>query len=76
MKYLVLLLIVFAGIWWIRQQRQTNHTHSQKSRSASHAVTMVPCTHCGTHVPETDTLRGKQGLYCSESHRQSHEGDA
>ena len=74
MKYLVLLIIVFAGIWWIRQQRQPNQTSSKNRRSSSQTVTMVPCAQCGTHVPENDAVRGKQGLYCSESHQHSHEG--
>ena len=74
MKYLVLLLIVFGGIWWIRQQRQPNQSNTPKSHPISEAVKMLPCTHCGTHVPENDAIRGKQGLYCSEPHRQSHEG--
>jgi uncharacterized protein len=70
MKYLVLLLIVLAGIWWIRQQRKPDQPSSQKSGPQ----TMVPCTHCGTHVPEDDAIRGSRGLYCSAAHRDSHEG--
>ena len=70
MKYLVLLLIVLAGIWWIRQQRKPD----QPSRQKSGPQVMVPCTHCGTHVPEDDAIRGSRGLYCSAAHRDSHEG--
>lgn len=71
MKYLVLLLIVIAGIWWIRQQRQPHRTASRKSNDPQ---TMVACTHCGVHVPEADVVHGQQGAYCSEAHRQRHEG--
>jgi len=70
MKYLVLLLIVLAVIWWIRQQRKP----SKPTPPPSGTQTMLPCTHCGTHVPESDALRGKNGLYCSEAHRHTHEG--
>jgi len=70
MKYLVLLLIVLAGIWWIRQQRKPDRPSSQKSGPQ----VMVPCAHCGTHVPEDDAIRGSRGLYCSAAHRDSHEG--
>jgi uncharacterized protein len=31
MKYLVLLLIVLAGIWWIRQQRKPNQPSTKPS---------------------------------------------
>ncbi len=70
MKYLLLLLIVLGGIWWIRQQRKPEQPPSQKSGPQ----VMVPCTHCGTHVPEDDAIRGAHGLYCSAAHRDSHEG--
>jgi uncharacterized protein len=70
MKYLVLLLIVVGGIWWIRQQRRP-HTHAQKP---SHPQVMVPCAHCGTHVPDNDAVHGSRGTYCSAAHRDAHEG--
>jgi uncharacterized protein len=70
MKYLVLLLIVLGGIWWIRQQRKPDQT----SHKPSGPQVMVPCAHCGTHVPKDDAIRGARGLYCSVAHRDSHEG--
>ena len=70
MKYLVLLLAVLAGIWWIRQQRKPDQPTTRKSGPQ----VMVPCAHCGTHVPENDAIRGARGLYCSLAHRDSHEG--
>lgn len=74
MKYIVLILIVFAGIWWIRQQRRPHRDSTQGTPSSPQTVVMISCMHCGTHVPENDAVRGKEGLYCNESHRQSHEG--
>jgi uncharacterized protein len=70
MKYLVLLLIVLVGIWWIRQQRKPDQTFSKKSGTQ----VMVPCARCGTHVPENDAVRGHKGLYCSAAHRDDQEG--
>ncbi|WP_310625459.1 PP0621 family protein [Limnohabitans sp.] len=70
MKYLVLLVIVFAGIWWIRQQRRPD-TPQQKT---SGPQIMVACAHCGTHIPENEAIHGAQGVYCSQAHRDSHEG--
>ncbi|MEY4439393.1 MAG: hypothetical protein RIQ36_857 [Pseudomonadota bacterium] len=70
MKYLVLVLAVLAGIWWIRQQRKPD----QAPGKTSGPHVMVPCSHCGAHVPEGDAVRGTSGLYCSAAHRDSHEG--
>lgn len=70
MKYLVLLLIVLGDIWWIRQQRKLD----QPAPPPSGTQSMLPCVHCGTHVPEGDAVKGKLGIYCSQTHRQTHEG--
>ncbi len=76
MKYLVLLLIVLAGIWWIRQQRKPDHRTKGDSQhnTPNGPQTMVPCANCGTHVPEGDAIQGRHGVYCSEPHRQHQEG--
>jgi uncharacterized protein len=77
MKYLIWLLIVLAGIWWIRKQRQSqepNNTHNPTPPTAQQPTTMLPCAHCGVLCPENDTVAGKLGRYCSDAHRQSHEG--
>ena len=72
MKYLVLLLVVMGGIWWIRQQRPS---HVQRAQPVA-PEPMQACTHCGTHVPEKDTVKGRLGPYCSHAHQQAHEGQA
>ncbi len=82
MKYLVLLLVVVGGIWWIRQQRpasmQANNAETNaKPNGPATALppqTMLPCQHCATHVPESDAVRGRLGPYCSSAHRQLAEG--
>ena len=30
---------------------------------------MVPCAHCGLHVPESEGVRGAGGFFCSDEHR-------
>jgi uncharacterized protein len=74
MKYLLLLLIVLAGIWWIRQQRKPHQDMHAQHKASTGPQTMLPCAHCGTHVPERDAIAGRHGVYCSEPHRQRQEG--
>jgi uncharacterized protein len=69
MKYVILLLAVLAGIWWIRKQRPQN-TGTQTSRPPSGPQTMVTCAQCGVHLPDCDAVHGLQGVYCSVAHRQ------
>ena len=70
MKYLLIVIAVLAGVWWLRQQRKPDQTPTHPSGPQ----VMLPCAHCGTHVPEADAIRSTHGVYCSEAHRQSHEG--
>ena len=30
---------------------------------------MVPCAHCGLHVPESEAVRGGGSVYCCDEHR-------
>jgi uncharacterized protein len=74
MKYLVLLLVVWAGVWWIRQQRLNSMAQDATQPNPNTPQTMLPCKHCGIHVPEGDAVHGVSGSYCSASHRQAAEG--
>jgi uncharacterized protein len=80
MKYLIWLVVVVAGIWWIRQKRKTPAQQPRQTTDAagpsaeSGPQVMTPCTHCGVHFPESEAIQGAQGLYCSEAHRQRQEG--
>jgi len=76
MKYLIWLLIVLAGIWWIRKQRQPKPPQppADTPTPTGAPTAMLPCAHCGVLCPENETVTGKHGRYCSDAHRQSHEG--
>ena len=75
MKSLIWLLVVLAGIWWIRKQRQPKAPNpSNADTPPAQPTAMLPCAHCNVLGPENDMVQGKQGRYCSEAHRQSHEG--
>jgi uncharacterized protein len=33
----------------------------------------VRCAHCGVHLPRSEALPGRGGLFCGPSHRAEHE---
>ena len=70
MKYLIILVIVLGGIWWIRQLRKPKPPPAKSTGP----LEMVACVHCGTHVPENEATKGAKGAYCSPAHRETHEG--
>jgi uncharacterized protein len=72
LKYLVLLAVVVGVLWWLRQRATASPPAS--ARDATSPQDMVPCAHCGVHLPHSDTVAGRLGAYCSAQHRQQHEG--
>lgn len=79
MKYVIWVAIIFAGLWWIRQQRSGPNSPSKKNKGSN---VMLPCAHCGLHIPENEAVlgpaksNGTQTAYCSPQHLQQHEGRA
>jgi uncharacterized protein len=74
LKYLVLLLIVLGVVSWVRWQRRPGPSGDASRQSTHTPQDMLPCAHCGVHVPHHDTVSGQRGVYCSAEHRRQHEG--
>lgn len=79
MKYLIVLLVVLAGLWAWRSGRRTDlpgqsgHKATDKMPPAA-PQDMVRCAVCGVHLPRAEALTGRAGSYCSQAHRQQAEG--
>jgi uncharacterized protein len=79
MKYVIWVAIIFAGLWWVRQQRSGANTPSKKNKGSN---VMLPCAHCGLHIPESEAVlgpaksNGAQTPYCSQQHLQQHQDRA
>ncbi len=78
MKYLLVLVVVFVGVWMWRNNRiaATQDKQQQKTRAANrqdNQQIMVSCAHCGLHLPQTEALPGPDGTreqwFCSSEHR-------
>jgi uncharacterized protein len=72
MKYLLVLAVVLVAIYIWRQNRLRDDKPSTppaaKSRKLAPPTVMVACLHCGTHLPEAEAVKGRQGAYCSGEH--------
>lgn len=81
MKWLLLLLIVLGGVWWLRQSKRGQPDTPPRQDPAPPPSPAAPrstrpmtqCLHCGLHLPLEDAVQGERGLYCSPAHRQHHE---
>jgi uncharacterized protein len=78
MKWLLLLLIVLGGVWWLRRSGRGQHPATPSSPPATPGSDgstrpMTQCLQCGLHLPLEDAVQGQRGPYCSPAHRQQHE---
>lgn len=73
MKYLLLIVIVLAVVWYVRNNRRADSPRDDKpapKAPAGDPQDMVECPVCLVHLPRTDALPGPNGrLYCCADHR-------
>ena len=74
MKIVLVLAVVLIGVWLFRLNRRSAHPPTRPAEKPPvMALDMVRCRQCDTHLPKTDAIAGKQGVYCSLEHRQQAE---
>jgi uncharacterized protein len=75
MKYLLVLAVVLAVIWFVRNNRggsggNGDSAASGKPKPLAPPQDMVRCPVCAVHLPRSDALPGVDGrLYCCADHR-------
>jgi uncharacterized protein len=73
MKYLLIVVVVLAVIWFLRTNRRGSDDKPKdapRQDALAEPQDMVRCPVCSLHLPRTDALPGKDGrLYCCADHR-------
>lgn len=65
---LVLAVVIGIVLWWKQQQRGRPAEPPPQPKGAEPEA-MVRCAECGLHLPVSQTLPGRGGVFCSEEHR-------
>ncbi|MCH9638059.1 MAG: preprotein translocase subunit YajC [Betaproteobacteria bacterium] len=67
---LIFFVIIALLIYWIIKSRQPEDTETD---SPSEAIEdMVRCTHCGVHLPKSESIASDDLFFCSDEHRHQH----
>lgn len=83
LKFLLLAVLVLWLLYspWVRQLLRGGRSDlpprppGRTKPEPEHPVAMVPCAHCGVHLPASDALMGDDGQpFCSEAHRRAGPG--
>ncbi|MCB2020298.1 MAG: hypothetical protein M9915_01170 [Rhizobacter sp.] len=69
MKFIVLLVVIFAVIWFARRGSRRVMGARREKTPLPPREDMVACSQCGLHLPRSEGLPGRGGVFCSEAHR-------
>ena len=75
MKFLIVIAVVVGVLWLLRSLRKPHLPPSPKSPEAAAPKNeeMVACVQCGVHLPRSEALPGRGGVFCGEAHRNAYE---
>jgi uncharacterized protein len=75
MKFLLVIAVVVLVLWLARGARgPAVRQRREAPRGKPPALEeMVRCAHCGVHLPRSEALPGRGGLFCGSAHRTEHE---
>ncbi len=75
MRNLLIVILVFIGIWWARGAlRRFKAQNALRRKEAGKPVTaerMLECRRCGLIVPESEGVRVGEDFYCCDAHRRA-----
>jgi len=71
------LIIAIAIIWIVvsfykRIQRKLKARHQAKPIKQHTTDEIIPCAHCGVHIPSVDAIKVNEHYFCSRSHAEEY----
>ena len=75
MKFLLLILLL-ALVFFMLGAKRARPPVAKKSAEPPAELPpqdMVSCAQCGLHLPQSEALPGRGGVFCSAAHRQAFE---
>lgn len=69
-KLILLLIFIYIAYLLYKGFRRAGSARVGRDAPAQPVVErMVACARCGVHLPESESLQGEGGNFCSEEHR-------
>jgi uncharacterized protein len=70
-KILLLAVGLALAYWILKRYRRKIDRRASPPKSTSED--MVRCSHCGVHLPRSESLKSGEAFYCSLEHRPQHQ---
>jgi uncharacterized protein len=68
-KFLIVAAVIGVAIFIWMSRRRTDGIGRKAEGAKTLSSTIVPCAHCGVHVPRGDAVLLGDQAYCSDAHR-------
>ncbi|MGY4827843.1 PP0621 family protein [Sphaerotilaceae bacterium SBD11-9] len=76
MKFLIVIAVIVGVLWLMRSLRKPHLPPTPAKPPSPVSPTneeMVACAQCGVHLPRSEALPGRGGVFCGEAHRTAYE---
>lgn len=70
LRILIIVAVVWLAVHLVRRALAQRRAR-QEERPPGQIPRMLPCTHCGVYVPESQAVFADGKPYCSEEHRRA-----
>lgn len=74
-RLLFFALIAVLVFWAIRSYRRGLKKRQEEAHKEAPSIEgedMVRCTHCGVHLPKSESILSEGKFFCSDEHRRLH----
>ena len=79
MGQLVRIVIILFAVWLVirfaqralKRFRKVHTASSSRPAGTAPVTEIIPCAHCGVHIPKSRALFSKDKAYCCEEHRRA-----
>ena len=73
MKYLIVIAVVVLVLWLLRGAQRGGARRTPPPKAPPRIEDMVSCAQCGVHLPHSEALPGRGGMFCGAAHRAEYE---
>ncbi len=68
MRFLLIVVVIFAAIWLLRRALQGAAHRDERARTPPAPGELVSCARCGLHLPRSEAREAEGRLFCSDEH--------
>ena len=69
-KFFIILALIWLGYTYFKNASR-GRPKNPNAAAQKQAEDIVPCAHCGLHIPKSDSVSANNQYFCSDAHRKA-----